>query len=584
MRTPPIKTHCRALLVLALVLVHSTSWAQQRLSQDSLDLMEDEALLTLYNTYDRDSIRQEQIARTYLDRARRQGDTIKMARGYDRLARIFHTEKNLAFADSIIALTGHMQHKTYPAMGYMIKGFEYHVKEDLINSTRNFIQSYKLAKITKNVPQQVYALDYIIFKKIIWGDKNEALKLQRERHHIISSSDFFDALKNSMREGAKINLDQMWLSDLIISNAMYGLCYLRLNRLDSAKFYLTNSKKIYKRYVGRNKLEISILLNGIELETLHFEKKYEEALKFIETYTEQYGEFIAAQEWDNIHYIEGNSLISMGEREEGIKRYQKIDSALHNHLVSIKPYHKEVIETLLQISRDKGDKNAEIHYLNELISADSVYKHIYRYFEPGLIKNFETPKLLEQKQLLISALERENSEKKRHTYFLLGSLFLVTVAGGYYAYRQHLFKQRFMALREQLDNQQPEKKCSLEIPSAITADILSKLDEFAASESFLDPSITQHILADRLGTNSNYLSRVVNFKLGRTFPDYLNDLRVGYALKRLSEDKRFRHYTIKAIAQSSGYKSADSFSRAFYKRHGIYPSYYLKKLEEEQEG
>ena len=130
----------------------------------------------------------------------------------------------------------------------------------------------------------------------------------------------------------------------------------------------------------------------------------------------------------------------------------------------------------------------------------------------------------------------------------------------------------------------PVKRRSLEIPAEVTRDILDKLEEFAREEGYLNPNITMNSLAEKFGTNSNYLSRIINFKLEKTFPDYLNDLRVAYALNRLAEDKRFRHYTIKAIAQSSGYRSADSFSRAFYQRHGIYPSYYLKKLEKEAGG
>ena len=40
-----------------------------------------------------------------------------------------------------------------------------------------------------------------------------------------------------------------------------------------------------------------------------------------------------------------------------------------------------------------------------------------------------------------------------------------------------------------------------------------------------------------------------------------------------------RKYTIKAIAAECGYKNAESFSKAFYKINGIYPSYYIKKIE-----
>ncbi|MFT5077366.1 MAG: hypothetical protein ACI9D4_001258, partial [Polaribacter sp.] len=75
------------------------SISAQEFSAEALSKMEDEALLTLFNNVEFDSIRAEKVARTYLNRARKEQDTIKMARGYDRLARIFHPQKNIQFAD-----------------------------------------------------------------------------------------------------------------------------------------------------------------------------------------------------------------------------------------------------------------------------------------------------------------------------------------------------------------------------------------------------------------------------------------------------------------------------------------------------
>ena len=40
---------------------------------------------------------------------------------------------------------------------------------------------------------------------------------------------------------------------------------------------------------------------------------------------------------------------------------------------------------------------------------------------------------------------------------------------------------------------------------------------------------------------------------------------------------------IKATAKESGFKSAESFSKSFYKVYGIYPSFYLKQLESKEE-
>ena len=87
-------------------------------------------------------------------------------------------------------------------------------------------------------------------------------------------------------------------------------------------------------------------------------------------------------------------------------------------------------------------------------------------------------------------------------------------------------------------------------------------------------------MAKQFGTNSTYLSKVINLKKDKNFSQYINDLRIDYAIEQFEINTKFRKYTIKAIAGECGFKNAESFSKAFYKKWGIYPSYYLKQLKD----
>ncbi len=80
-------------LTFLLCILIATSLCAQDVSKENLAALQDEELLELFNQVFTDSIKAEKVARTYLNRARAQEDTIKMARGYDRLARIFHLKK-----------------------------------------------------------------------------------------------------------------------------------------------------------------------------------------------------------------------------------------------------------------------------------------------------------------------------------------------------------------------------------------------------------------------------------------------------------------------------------------------------------
>ena len=63
-----------------------------------------------------------------------------MARAYDRLARLFHPQKNIMFADSIIYLTEKLSHITYPIFGYMLKGHWYQHLGNLELAVKNSLK------------------------------------------------------------------------------------------------------------------------------------------------------------------------------------------------------------------------------------------------------------------------------------------------------------------------------------------------------------------------------------------------------------------------------------------------------------
>ena len=193
------------------------SWAQDT-SLPNLNTMEDEELLSLFTKISNDSIKAEIVARTYLKRGQKEGDTIKMARGYDRLARIFHPEKNIQFADSVIELTKHFNHKTYPAMGYILKGYIYDEINKLIPATKNYIIAYNLAIKNENIAQQIYVSDRLIYLKSIWGNKSEALDLQRIRNSVLQQEDYIKKIEGTTRKGAEHINKELKLSNELSSN------------------------------------------------------------------------------------------------------------------------------------------------------------------------------------------------------------------------------------------------------------------------------------------------------------------------------------------------------------------------------
>ncbi|WOI11453.1 helix-turn-helix domain-containing protein [Thalassospira lucentensis] len=102
--------------------------------------------------------------------------------------------------------------------------------------------------------------------------------------------------------------------------------------------------------------------------------------------------------------------------------------------------------------------------------------------------------------------------------------------------------------------------------------IRAKLDRIvAARELMFDPLLTMPKLANAVGVTPNQLSYVLNQHLGKSFFDFVNEVRTNEASRLLIEEP---DRTILDIAISVGFNSKSTFNLAFKKITGKTPSAY----------
>ena len=90
---------------------------------------------------------------------------------------------------------------------------------------------------------------------------------------------------------------------------------------------------------------------------------------------------------------------------------------------------------------------------------------------------------------------------------------------------------------------------------------------------FAEPSLTIDSLAARLHTSRHHLSQVINERLRKTYGDYICELRLEEARRRLSDPANLR-FTIASIALDAGFNAVSSFNDAFKKQFQLTPSQY----------
>ena len=120
----------------------------------------------------------------------------------------------------------------------------------------------------------------------------------------------------------------------------------------------------------------------------------------------------------------------------------------------------------------------------------------------------------------------------------------------------------------------------LKIDSQITDAIVIKLKEFEKTTLFLNKDLSINSLAKQLNTNTTYLSFIINSRKGKSFKNYISELRLNYIIKKLRSDPKYSKYSIEALGLEIGYNNASAFSRAFKKYTGQPPSQFIKTCKQ----
>lgn len=85
---------------------------------------------------------------------------------------------------------------------------------------------------------------------------------------------------------------------------------------------------------------------------------------------------------------------------------------------------------------------------------------------------------------------------------------------------------------------------------------------------FLDPELTRETLCLRLSINHTYLSMYFHDR-GITFYQYINTLRVEYAIKLMQDNPLM---SIRQVSELSGFRSQTTFRKVFHEAMGCLPS------------
>jgi AraC-like DNA-binding protein len=472
----------------------------------------------------------------------------------------------ISYCDSILLITKDLENNAkYPALAYKQKGRFYYRLGHYNLALDNFIKGLHHAK-ENTLLHATTNFNIGLIKNNI-GEREEAKKIFRQYVR------FMEEFQN--KEPAKnYNLALFALSD---SFAYTG-------QLDSATYYIDKGIKNCLLHQDMHTYRFFVLGSGIKS---YFEKNFKDARdslsKAKKLFTNHYDKTSLAIS----HLYLGKSKLAMNDYT--MKHFIAVDSILEI-TNDVTPELLENYDDLRKHYKSVNDNKKHLHYINQQLKFDSILNTSYKDLVKNIVKNYDVEGLIEEKNDTIQELNKEMATSDT-TIIVLLSLVLAFAGAMYYFFRkQVIHKKRFHKLLEeqqqkrqladQSNKETPSADATIkELPEELVNDILAKLKKFEASTKFVKKKYTLPQLAKELNTNGTYLSKVINEVKQVNFSNYLNQLRIDYAVARITNDSRFREYTIKAIAEECGFKTQQSFSAAFYKKTGIKPSFFIRQLK-----
>lgn len=476
----------------------------------------------------------------------------------------------IATVDSGLQIAERLANKKLLYLGYTKKGNYQFEKGENDLALINYTKAYEISKETGNIKRQLIASTNVGLIKIQTNDNLGVIDLCHENLAAIESSKDknFEPIKLEIYLAlvkAYINLEQ-YTEATLYSDIGLALS-TEMNRLDSqAKF---------NAFLG----ELSSNQGNTEKGHLLFDKAYE--------LIEKAGGDLVFEIFLKLYV--GKTYFLENKYDQAIAELRKGEDLIEKHNVdflSIQELYIYLAKSYLAIENIKES----IKYFNKANDIDAKNDK-----KRAIIHSKITKITLGKLKVEIENIQAKSKQSK--LFYGTGITVLVLIIIGlivFYKKQQQQNKKRFSALMQQLEKQrqqklqhekeatQPETQTEVVEIDEKDVEILEKLTEFEQKELFLSNESTLVEVAKKIQTNTTYLSKVINTHKEKSFTSYITDLRVDYAIERLSHDRKFRSFTIGAIAQEIGFKRSESFSKAFKVKTGLYPSYFIKQLEKQQ--
>ena len=366
-------------------------------------------------------------------------------------------------------------------------------------------------------------------------------------------------------------------------------------------------------------------------------KQHEEAMKYIH---EAETLMLENDFYDQAHTYNlfGNILYDMGEYAQALEYYKKAmkdkqaaqtSSIVYAHLgyARILMQQNKQPEAILLLKQGIAISYARVNAIhrNELYeNLSTCYEQLHQYhdalkyykifrLENDSLFNKDKERDLSEMRFKYDSERQENLIKQskldvmqkeqriqQQTFILI--IIVIVLGLLYYLYHRKnklylsIVKQNQEAIKRETELHRRIKELETNAPSMVSTsekyasssltdekslELFRTLERIMREEKiYKDNFITKDKVAEILGTNRTYLSRIINEQSKLSFTHYVNRFRIEEAIRLLSDPNN--ETPLKAISTELGFNSISTFYNLFQSSVGMTPSQYRNKVMELQ--
>lgn len=518
------------------------------------------------------NIKYEQIkilANDYLERAKETEKKEYIGRGYYLLAlKETDISQKLTYLDQSILYTKEIKEDAdFPMKAYFLKSTVLDNDGKLEEALQNYFLALSEAREKGNINYQYYIKYNIAFLKRTLGNYEEAEAL-------LTECLAYEEAKKTLNATKYTNILLM-LSSVYFEMGKVEECS-EINKKGILFTQKNNTSNLYYNFVVHEGINLTVkgaykaAIDSIEKGRIHLEEL-----------NQLTGDYYLAK-----------SYYATGRKEEALAYFKKIDTSFDTTNDMFIPLRGSY-SYLIKDAKQKKDLQLQLHYTNRLIRIDSLVHANYKSLYKTIKNDYDIPQLMEESKEIIKLLKEDNEaiSQKSKSIIITSIIFCVLMLSGFiYNYRlKKKYEKRYHKIISQSQTKIEEKiivknatmqAVSLGIDQHIINEVLQTLETFEKGEAYLTNQISLKEVAKIVNTNSKYLSKIINSYKNKNFTTYINDLRIDYLVNHVQTDSKYQKYTIRAIAEEIGFSNPEGFSRAFQKKTGLKPSYFIKKVRE----